>query len=73
MYEYPGECIKVTDGDTLHLRIDLGFGIKKIDKFRLYDVDTPEIYRPRNKAELQHGQEAKEFVEDELFYENAKT
>ena len=30
--------------------------------FRLNDVDTPEIFRPKSRAESEHGYEATEFV-----------
>jgi len=66
MYEYPAKCVKVVDGDTVKLEVDIGFGITKKDTFRLKDIDTPEIYRPSCDAELQHGREAKQFVQDQL-------
>jgi micrococcal nuclease len=37
------EILKVVDGDTVHLRIDLGFGVHIDERFRLEGVDTPEI------------------------------
>lgn len=61
--------VRVVDGDTFYLEVDLGFHVKVTESFRLKGVDTPEIYRPRNEAELKHGQEAKKFVEETLFNE----
>ena len=44
MYEYKvNKVIKVYDGDTITVEIDLGFGISKIDSFRLADLDAPEV------------------------------
>lgn len=57
---------RVVDGDTVRLKIDLGFHMECVQTFRIRDIDTPEIYRPRNEAELRHGQEAKQFVIDTL-------
>ena len=61
------EVTKVTDGDTFHVKAtrDIGFNVSATAKvvIRLSKIDTPEIYRPRNEAELKHGQEAKQFCE----------
>lgn len=63
MYKYNAKLIKVVDGDTLDLEIDLGFGIKKIDRFRLYGIDTPETYG-KNRSEK--GKEATAYVKSKL-------
>lgn len=44
MYEYKATVIKVVDGDTLHLNIDLGFNIN-YDKqvIRLARINAPEL------------------------------
>lgn len=58
---------KVTDGDTFHVNVsvDIGFNVWALARvvIRLNEIDTPEIFRPRNEAELKHGQEAKQFCE----------
>ena len=61
--------VRVVDGDTFYLEVDLGFHVKVTESFRLKGIDTPEIYRPRNEAELKHGQDAKKFVEELFFNE----
>jgi micrococcal nuclease len=33
---------RVIDGDTVEAIVDLGFGVRRKDKFRLYGIDTPE-------------------------------
>ena len=50
MYEYQAKLVRVIDGDTYELCVDLGFGVRKVDKFRLYGVDTPEKFG-RNACE----------------------
>lgn len=36
------EVTRVVDGDTVDMRIELGFGLNMHDRFRLYGIDTPE-------------------------------
>jgi len=44
MYEYKvRDIIKIYDGDTVTITIDLGFGIYKTDNFRLSGLDAPEV------------------------------
>ena len=44
MYEYRATIIKVVDGDTVDVDIDLGFGIiMKDERVRIMGIDTPEI------------------------------
>lgn len=52
--------IRVVDGDTLFVTIDLGFNIKMSDYIRLYDVDCPEIFHPHTPE----GDVAKKFTVD---------
>jgi micrococcal nuclease len=43
MYEYKCNIIKVIDGDTVDVDIDLGFGIwMKNERVRIMGIDTPE-------------------------------
>ncbi len=35
--------VRVVDGDTVRLRVDLGFHLFFEDNFRLADIDTPEV------------------------------
>jgi len=41
---HTGEVVRVVDGDTLELRVDLGYRVTVSDTFRLVGVDTPERY-----------------------------
>lgn len=58
-YIYDAKVIRVVDGDTLDLNVDLGFDIWHKIRCRLYDIDTPEIYGQHAEEK---GKEAKEFV-----------
>ena len=60
MYEYRVNILRVIDGDTVDVDIDLGFGtwIKK-ERVRIMGIDTPES-RTRNKVEKKFGLAAKE-------------
>lgn len=45
VYQYKVvEVVKVIDGDTIDLRISLGFGITGTLRIRLYGIDTPETF-----------------------------
>jgi len=62
MYTYKADVIRVIDGDTYEVCIDLGFNLSYICRIRLKGIDTPETWRPSSNAELLHGEQAKEFV-----------
>ena len=73
MYEYTAYCIRVIDGDTYEMDIDLGFGLhlrgdeSPSATIRLKDIDTPETHRvSRDSPEWKHGLAAKQRVEDLL-------
>tara|TARA_R110002072_G_scaffold22605_1_gene79162 strand:- start:917 stop:1324 length:408 start_codon:yes stop_codon:yes gene_type:complete len=66
MYDYQCKIVRVVDGDTVDVDIDLGFDTWKCgERIRLYGVDTPEC-RTRDAEEKAAGFLAKEFVEDAL-------
>lgn len=47
VYEYRvTEVLRVVDGDTVDLRLDVGFHLSTALRFRLLGVDTPERYEP---------------------------
>jgi len=62
MYAYKALVTRVVDGDTVYAAVDLGFYMCAQLKFRLSDIDTPELYRPINEAEKIHAREAKDFL-----------
>ena len=66
MYEYSCRIVRVVDGDTVDIDIDLGFDVwLKKQRIRLYGVDTPES-RTRDLEEKKYGLAAKKFVEKHL-------
>ena len=59
MYEYRVNVIKVVDGDTVDVDIDLGFGVwLKDERVRIMGIDTPES-RTSDKVEKKFGLAAK--------------
>ena len=66
MYEYAiKEVVRVVDGDTVDIIIDLGFSLTKKERVRLAGIDTPES-RTRDLEEKAMGIESKEFLERRL-------
>jgi micrococcal nuclease len=47
MYEYACEVVGVIDGDTLKVKIDLGFDVWTFQHVRVAGVDTPEVFGPK--------------------------
>lgn len=45
-YTYQATVIRWVDGDTVWLKIDLGFRMSATTDFRLYGIDTPERGQP---------------------------
>ena len=69
MYEYKANLVKVVDGDTVDVDIDLGFGVwLKDERVRIMGIDTPES-RTSDKVEKLFGLAAKNRV-IELLGEN---
>lgn len=66
MYEYRVKRIlKVVDGDTIDVDIDLGFDISYVQRVRLAGIDTPES-RTKDLAEKKLGLESKKYLTDLL-------
>lgn len=62
MYEYKCKILRVVDGDTIDVDIDLGFGIwKRGERVRVIGIDTPES-RTKDLTEKKFGIAAKDFV-----------
>ena len=63
MFEYGCKIVKVIDGDTVDVDIDLGFGIWiHKERIRLWGIDTPES-RTRDLEEKKYGLLAKQMIE----------
>lgn len=66
MYEYKTKLIKVVDGDTVDVDIDLGFGVwLRNERVRIMGIDTPES-RTRNKVEKLFGKAASKRLKELL-------
>ena len=65
MYQYKAVLVRVIDGDTIDVDIDLGFDVwLKKQRVRLAGIDAPES-RTRNKAEKVLGLAAKARLTEE--------
>ena len=63
VYEYSCKIVRVVDGDTVDVDIDLGFGVwMHKERIRLHGIDTPES-RTRDLEEKKFGLLAKAQVE----------
>lgn len=58
-YTYNARIIKVIDGDTIDLEVDLGFDITMNMRVRMYGINAPEMNTPA-------GPLAKQFLQDML-------
>ena len=66
MYEYRATIVKIIDGDTVDVDIDLGFNVVLRDeRVRIAGIDTPES-RTRDLEEKKFGLAAKERVKELL-------
>jgi len=64
MNEYKAKVVKVIDGDTIDVDIDLGFDIiMSKQRIRLFGIDTPES-RTSDKEEKFYGNISKNFLKD---------
>lgn len=65
MYDYKAKVIRVLDGDTVELLIDLGFTVFWKSTCRLYGINTYELHS-KNAEEKSIAMEAKKFVADQI-------
>ena len=73
MYEYRCKILRVVDGDTADVDIDLGFGVwLKKQRIRFYGIDTPES-RTSDDVEKIYGKAASAFVESYLPVNSVQT
>ena len=62
MYEYKCKVVRVVDGDTVDVDIDLGFGVwLRKQRIRMYGIDTPES-RTSDAEEKIYGKAASAFL-----------
>lgn len=66
MYRYKVSIVKVVDGDTVDVDIDLGFGmVYKKQRVRMLGIDTPES-RTRDLVEKKFGKASKKHLKGML-------
>ena len=66
MYEYKCKVLRVVDGDTVDVDIDLGFGVwMHRERVRMMGIDTPES-RTRDKVEKAFGLASKDRLKELL-------
>lgn len=58
-WTFPAYCIKVIDGDTIDVFLDIGFKCTRTERLRLMGVNCPELHGPTSAA----GMRAKKFTE----------
>lgn len=69
MYQYGiKEVVKVVDGDTVDVVVDLGFDISRKERIRLNGIDAPESIT-KDPKEKKYGLQTKQFVK-KWFSEN---
>ena len=61
-FTYAAELVKVIDGDTIDVLVDLGFHVKREIRIRLLGINTPEMKGDTKQA----GQDARNATEDWL-------
>lgn len=66
MYQYKAKVLKVLDGDTVDIDLDLGFNIVLANqRVRMAGIDTPES-RTENKEEKVRGLLSKKKLQEKL-------
>jgi len=64
MHQYRATMLRVVDGDTVDVDIDLGFGVwLRKQRIRLHGIDTPES-RTRDLEEKHYGLLSKQYIKD---------
>jgi len=64
-YNYKAKIIRVIDGDTLEMMVDLGFSVWINQNMRLYGIDAPET-RTKDLAEKEAGLAVKKWLENRV-------
>ncbi len=63
MYEYKARVLRIVDGDTVDLDIDLGCSVHVHERCRLYGINAPETHGvKKDSTEYRKGMAATEFL-----------
>ena len=66
MFEYKCKLVRVIDGDTVDIDIDLGFGVwLRKQRIRMYGIDTPEI-RTKCEVEKEFGLKVRDTLREKI-------
>ena len=65
LYYYKATVLRVLDGDTAELMVDLGFRTYYKSPCRFYGINTPET-KTKDLEEKKRGMESKEFTKSNL-------
>jgi len=69
MFYYKVEVLRIVDGDTVDVRIDLGFNVWHKCRVRLMGINAPES-RTRDLEEKARGLAAKQWLIDKLEFKD---
>lgn len=58
-YTYPCRVLRIVDGDTVDIELDLGFDVRMKERVRIAGIDAPETVGPNASPE---GTVARDFV-----------
>ena len=50
MYEYRAQVLHIVDGDTIDVRVDLGFQMSCVQRLRFARMDTPELNKKEQRV-----------------------
>lgn len=65
VYNYKAKVLRIIDGDTIDISVDLGFGIFKNLRARLWGINAPELARTKtNTEQYLKALQAKIYLED---------
>ena len=70
LYNYDIEIIRVIDGDTVDVMVDLGFSVWVEKRVRLFDIDAPET-RTKDLEEKEKGKATKLRLQEMLNKDDA--
>jgi micrococcal nuclease len=63
LYNYKATVLRILDGDTIELNIDLGFTVHWKSTCRFYGINTPEL-KSKDAQERKRAKEARDFTSE---------
>lgn len=68
IYQYNAKLVRVVDGDTIDVNVDLGFDVWVKQRLRLKYIDAPEMRGASKEAGLLSKQALEDYIRDTEFY-----